>query len=631
MEYVLLASDFGNLNTYMSSRKVGPTASVESVGVDVSAGSLQNRIADSKPTLTNGVWTANDTYVPADSNTIVPWLTGALGMTGRYAVALFGGRIYRSHKGLGAFPSDLRGIQYTSDIGGGATPTLPTWDFFGLFQPGEPAFAVASTGTGSGTKLNAGTYTYYCTFYNAMGQESSPASATVTLSTANYVSVTLPKAYTKCTTTGGGTSLTNVASISRLRLGMRLTGTNIPANTYVTAIDTVNSTATLSQAVTGSGTANDVLIWDAQVVGTRVYRLGDGITVPLLVQQTALGTASFTDNVANKNLGAAITTQGTADIANNLTDVCISPSGVLVCTKDYADIVYMSVVTPSIYDPAKVIKAPAQPLTTIYALNRFICPTTRGAFTVTIDDAILGLPIVQTIDDTEPTGVSYLTYAVDIGGAVWWNTTKGIVQTDGNTIETVTRYTLAKEDVALFQECYGAEFFNNEYVALLKDKNGVSLYRYSRANGWTVVTNNILTSGAAAKALGFHVNNSCLIYTGNAGDSPAAVRRLDYGYTRATGGKYKTGEWLGEKMSALKKFRKVSLLYNGSVSVEVYVDGFLVGQALTGVNDTMTRRSWWLPAGTKGRTLALRITLNTAETAVQEMGVWVGEQRGAMP
>lgn len=628
MQYVLLTNQFGGLNTYLTPSKVGPAGAVEATGVDTSEGSLQNRWDDTKPALSSGVWTDTDTYVPATSQTIVPWGVGALGMTGRYAVARFGGRLYRSHKGFGSFTT-LRGIQYTSD-----TNTPPTWDFLGLFQPGEPAFAVASTGTGTGTKLNAGTYTYYCTFYNALGQESSPASASVTLSTSNYVSVTLPKAYTKCTTTGGSPTLTSLADIGRMRLGMRLTGSNIPANTYITAIDTTAGTVTLSANVNGSGTTTNVLIWDAQVVGTRVYRQGDGIDTPLLVAQTAnLTTTTFTDNIANASLGEALTTIGTADIANNLRDISISPTGVLLCASDGNTVTYLSLVTPSIYDPAKVIQVADSPLTTIYALNRFICPTTRGAFTVTIDDAILGLPIVQTIDDTEPSQISYNVYAVDVGGAVWWNTNKGIVQTDGNTIETVTRYTINRDIAEYFCNCYGAEYYNGDFLAYLQAGPAVCrLFRYNRANGWSIISN--LMSFSSPGALGFHINDGCIIYTGSTADSPAAVRRLEKGSTRLANGIYWTGEWVGAKQTALKKFRKVSAVFTGSVSIQPYVDGQSVGPPLTGTSAVVNkseRQSWWLPSGTKGRSVSLRVTLTSAGADVQELGVWVGEEREAMP
>lgn len=314
---------------------------------------------------------------------------------------------------------------------------------------------------------------------------------------------------------------------------------------------------------------------------------------------------------------------------NYLRDIAISPTGVLLCASSNNTVTYLSLVTPAIYQPAQVIKVSDSPLATIYALNRFVCPTIRGAFTVTIDDAILGLPVVQTIDDTEPCRVSYYVYPVDVGGAVWWNTSKGIVQTDGNTIETVTRYIFAQETASKFRECYGADYYNNEFLAILEDETGASLYRFNRTTGWTVVTRGMSTTSPGA--LGFHIGDGCIIYTGYGADSPAAVRKLDATSTRASAGTYKTGEWVGEKMSALKKFRKVSVLYFGSISVQPYVDGDAVGGLLTGVNTTMTRRSWWLPAGTKGRTLALKITLLTSDAIVQEMGVWVGEERAAMP
>ncbi|MEB3196823.1 MAG: hypothetical protein VKP62_06425 [Candidatus Sericytochromatia bacterium] len=621
MQYVLLTNQFGGLNTYLTPSKVGPAGAVEATGVDITDGSLQNRRDDTKPTLSSGVWTGTDTYVPATSQTIVPWGIGALGMTGRYAVARFGGRLYRSHKGEGPFPSDLTGIQYTSD-----TATPPTWDYLGLMTPA----ALGTPTTSGSTGVPAGTITYYCTFYNALGQESPPASSTaITTTGAKNIAVTLPQAYTTCTT-NSSTSLTSVADTTPLRVGMRITGSGIPAGTYITAIS--GTTVTISQAATSS--APSVKIIDPQIVGTRLYRQGAGIDTPLLVTQTAnVTTASYTDTKANDALGEALTTANTADMPTGLRDVAISPEGVLLAATQSSTVMYLSLVTPAIYDPAKVIQVADAPLTTVYALNRFICPTTRGAFTVTIDDAILGLPIVQTIDDTEPSQVSYFVYAVDVGGAVWWNTNKGIVQTDGSTIETVTRYTVDRDTATNFRDCYGADYYNNDYLAYLETgPTTCALYRFNRTTGWSVVTTAM--SQSSPGALGFHIGDGCIIYTGSTADSPAAVRRLEASSSRLANGAYRTGDWVGQRQSDLKKFRKVSAVFTGSVSIQPYVDGQMVGSALTGTSAVVNkpeRQSWWLPSGTKGRSVSLRVTLTSTAADVQELGVWVGEEREAMP
>lgn len=623
MQYVLLTNQFGGLNTYMTPSKVGPGGAVEATGVDITDGALKNRWSDNLPTLSSGVWTGTDTYVPATSQTIVPWGIGALGMTGRYAVARFGGRLYRSHKGFGSFPSDLQGIQYTSN-----TATPPTWDYLGLMTPAALG-SVTDAAPSAGAGVPAGTITYYCTFYNALGQESPPATSTEkTITAAKKLTVTLPQSYTTASTTSGDATIV-VADAGKLRCGMRIAAVSgtIQTDSYITAISGYN--VTLSK--TAQSTSSGVKIIDAQVVGTRLYRIGAGIDTPLLVTQTAnLTTASYADEKTNAQLGEALTTVGTADIPTGLRDISISPTGVLLCASSDSTVTYFSLVTPAVYNPAQVIKVSDSPLATIYALSRFVCPTIRGAFTVTIDDAILGLPIVQTIDDTEPCRVSYNVYATDVGGAVWWNTSKGIVQTDGNTIETVTRFTFARNTASSFIDCYGADYYNNEFLAYLETSASTcALFRFNRTTGWSIITTAM--SQSSPGALGFHIGDGCIIYTGNSGDSPAAVRKLEAASARGTNGVYETGEWVGSKQTALKKFRKVSALFFGTISIQPYVDGVAVGSPLTGSSNPLARQSWWLPAGTKGRSVSLRVTLTNSGATVQELGVWVGEEREAMP
>lgn len=631
MQYTVLVNSFGGLNTYMSPDKVGPSGAVESLGVDVSSGVLRNRFSDLKATLTSNVYTGYDTYVPDSSKVIVPWGTGALGMTSRYAVARFGGRLYRSHKGFGTFPSTLKGIQYTSDIGGGATPTLPTWDYLGLMTPGSPAFSVAVAATG--IAVLPGDYTYWCTFYNALGQESPPTkTAVLNVTTAKNVTVTLPQGYTKAYFNSGANGIT-VDDGTKLRVGMRITGTYIPANTYVTSIEISSGSPPsalvgISNNTTNASGAGGVYIYDAQVVGVNVYRQGGAISVPLFVKSALISAASsgMTDDVTDSNLGDALETIGSADMIDGLRDISISPSGVLLCAGPNNTVVYMSLVTPTIYNAAQSIKVPDSPLSTIYALERFVCPTIRGAFTVTIDDAILGLPVVQQIDDTEPCQVSYNVYPVDVGGEVWWNTNKGIVSTNGSTIETATRYTFDRTLAEECTDCYGADFYNGEYLAYI---GSGKLLSFTRQSGWTTVTSSLKTSTNAG-ALGYHINDGCMIMTGW-NESPASVRKLFKHTVRLSGGVYKTGDWSGDKMSSLKKFRKFSAVFWGQAKFQPYIDGAPCGSEITYTNGDMTRTSFWLPSGSKGRTFSLKITCSSTFTQVEEIGVWVGEQREPMP
>lgn len=603
----------------MAADKVGPNGAVQSLGVDVSTGSLLNCLGDVKPTLTGGSWVTTDTDVPATSQTIVPWKAGAIGMTSRYAVARWGDTLYRSHKGFSAFPATLNGIQYTSN-----SSTPPRWDFLGLMTPGTPTFAVADAGSGSG--LAAGTYTYYCTFYNTEGHESPAATATVTLSSARNVTVTLPQAYTTANTTSGSATITSIADVSKIRPGMRIQGSGIPTDTYVIAVS--GTSATLSDTATSTLTATKIV--DAQVDGTRVYRMGMGITTPKLVEQTVgLATTSFPDSKSNSQLQDEITVLGSGDIGYNLRDVSISPSGVLFCVGPQDTIVWFSLRQRGLYSPEQVIPVKDAPLATIYALDRFICPTRRGCFTVTIEDAINGIPIVADIDDSEPCQASNNVYACDVGGEVWWNTNKGIVSTNGVTMQTVTKYTFARTTAEALLNAYGAEFFNGTYYLYgANSSDEASLYSYSRETGWTIITNTL--SKSSPGTLGFHIGDGCIIYTGNTSDVTASVRKLLVSGARKAGGVFETGEWSGEKASALKKFRKVSVTGSGDFTVNARVDGNIVA-AKTFSSANFSRFSFWLPSGTKGRKFSVAFILSGATAEIEEVGVWIGEQREPMP
>lgn len=627
MQYTVLSDTFGGLNSYMAPDKVGPGGATESIGTDVSTGSLQNRFNDLAGFLDlNGIWTTTDTYIPNNSKTIVPWKTGALGMEGRYAVARFGDRLYRSHKGFGAFPSDLDGIQYTSD-----TTTPPTWDYFGLMTPGAPALSATRTGVGN---VPAGDQTYWCTFYNALGQESPPTTVTYNVSPAGTVSVTLPRGYATCntSTTTNPNILTSVSSTGKFRRGMRITGTGIPTNTYV--IDISSTTLTISKNATQTNTG--VYIYDAQIQGTRLYRSNNNVSVPRLVVQTVgLAATTATDNLADLSLLEQITVRDTTDIPAYMRDVCISPNGTMVCVQADGKLAYMSAApTPEnrpIYNPGKVVSIPDSPLASIYALSKFIFPTIRGAFSVYLDNVFSDVPLVERIDDSEPCRALHHVYPVDVGGEVWWNTNKGIVSTNGQTIETVTRYTFSRTMAENCSICYGADFYNGQYVAYFAGTFG-TLMSWSRQTGWTYINANMSTSSPGT--IGFHINQGCNVYTGFV-ESPAAVRLLYKSTNRRAGGTYQTGDWTGEKASSLKKFRKISALLTGDVSINPYVNGVPVGSTLTSTGSaTVPRRvSWWLPAGpeSKGRSLSLFITLDSAEAQIEELGVWVGEQREPMP
>lgn len=77
----------------------------------------------------------------------------------------------------------------------------------------------------------------------------------VTLVNASSVPTNSQSVTATVTNTSAILTAVSNAIINGLSVGMRVTGTNIPSNTYITALDAAAGTITLSQAATGAGTA----------------------------------------------------------------------------------------------------------------------------------------------------------------------------------------------------------------------------------------------------------------------------------------------------------------------------------------------------------------------------------------
>lgn len=630
MQYTLFTNKFGGYNTYLDPDQVGPQGSTASLRTDVTQGPLKPRLGD---TALDGA--TDSTLIPPGSKTIVPFADRAVGMLERLATALWGGRIYRSHKGFGAWAStDIDCIQYTKDVEPGTITAQPVWDCLGLFQPASgPTATLDSSGS-----LPIATYKYVVTFYNALGHESRPSaeSSPVTTTSGNQtIDLTnIPISYGTITTNGTTAATTTSNS---LRVGMRLVGQYLTADTYVTAIDLSVSPyqVTLSQTAT-AGTG-----WfrDAQIIGRRIYRFSNTSNTFQLVKQIAdLTTTSDSDT--GWTATSQIQTADSFEIPRYPRDVAISPGGVMIFVQQDGNIAYLNIGSTNLYIPTRSIDPPDSPLASIYALGRFIFPCKRGAFALSIED-VTGIPIVSMIDADEASEGSSNVYCVDTGGEVWWNTSKGIMGTDGLSIKPITRYTHSLERNRAMKDAFGALNFNGEILFYtrrnLQFSDGV-IYVFNPQSGWSELEVILKSSVENNGALGAHLGNGFAVYSPGPNDGHLYSYSIASQATRVLSATYKTGEWSGERASQLKKFRKVSLLYKQPSStgalprVSVYIDGKSTPVIQATIPDATdkTRFSFWLPPETKGRTISLFISL-ASTTEIEEIGIWVGEQRGPMP
>ena len=627
MQYTLFTSQFGNFNDYLDEAAVGPSGSTASIGIDATRGKLEGRTSDVAMTDATDL-----VLIPPTSKTIIPFSNRAIGMDERLAVVSWGGRLYRSHKGFSPFANtDIDCVQYTTDLEPGTITTQPQWDCLGLFTPNTtPGYSVASGGS-----LPIDSYKYAVTFYNALGHESAPTEGVAAVSTTSgnqTINLTGISIKYGDITTNGTTSATTTSTA--LRRGMRISGQYIAANTYITSVDYTVSpfVVTLSQAATGSGVGSFI---DAQIIGRKVYRYSSSSETFQLVQQiTDLVTTTLADNGLTAT--TALNTQTNAPIPRFSRDIAVSPGGVMTLVQNDGDIAYFSLASAGLYDASKVIKPPFSPMASIYGLGRFIFPCTRGAFAVSIED-VTGIPIISMIDADEISAVSYNVYCVDIGNQIWWNTNKGIMATDGLSITPITRFQFSSDRNIALYKCYGALYFNGDvYIYANKDPYGqeATIYVFNKNTGWSEAEVITATSGAEGRfgTIGSYLGSlySSILYTRDPLAPSADTWIFQGSNTKKAFWTYKTGQWVGEKISQLKKFRKTAFTHTGSFIFTIKIDGTSVLVRFVTGGASTQRSSFWLPPESKGRAISVEITGYT-DAAIEEISLWVGEQRGPMP
>jgi hypothetical protein len=627
MQYVMLSDRFGGLNTYLSPDKVGPGGAQEMVGVDVSSGAL------------TGVFGATKLDVPKTAKTITEFFGSAKYYGERYQVASFGGILYRSPRNV--FP--VYGAQYSSDG--------DTWDILTMLIPPSPT--ATDSGVSGGSNVAAGSYDYVITYQNSLGYESGPSplvSVTVASNGSKVTIGSIPTSFATGTTAVGSTAITSVTpSPVGITTGTRLDSFGgIALDAYV--VSKTSNTITMSEPA-GSGAGAGTKIADAQIKKVNIYRRGGGTTQYLFAGSVNYGTTSFEDKKSNTELGSLLATEGFQPLPFGARNITISPSGTVMLVIPNNNIAYFSLVNtaganPGLYNPQQTIKAPDEVLGSIYALDRFFFFTRTRNFSIFLDNALSGIPVLKFIEDSEPCRNSFYLYAAEHNSRVFWNTSNGIVSTDGNSIIPETKYVFSRKENEAFLICFGAISLNDTlyfYLPSEIDQSGNILsnrwiYKFERNYGWSKIieiqksATSTPTSYSEDGAIGY--NGFVLTASYALSPTDSKLHLLESSPVRQSTGVYWTGEWTGDKHSSLKKFRKISALFTGSIEIEVYIDGVALPNKLSNDNQNKTTRfSWWLPPETKGRAISLKVELkNTANpAAVEELGVWVGEQRREMP
>jgi hypothetical protein len=641
MEYVMLSGRFGGLNTYLNPDKLGPGGAQEMVGCDVSTGALE------------GVFASQPEATPAFiAKTILTFKGANKSYDKRYVYAEFGGYLYRSPKGYSTTAMDggLSGIQYSRDG--------DTWDSLSMYIPIFVSIPVPTTVAGppAGAMSN-GTYEYVITYKNALGHESAPSLPLEVVLTGGNNAVSLDVSANVFWTATVSNTLNNVFTIGNqaaalLRVGMRVNaGPGLPKVIASIGAPQLSGLTTVTlETNTGSTPGASIVVSDAQIVWTVIYRRQIGVTTEFLLVDEII-TTTYTDIKSNTQLGRTLTTTGCSQIPVGSRNMSINPFGTLFANEG-DNVFYFSLVVgigsigAGLYRPTQSFATNGTIMASVYALDRFIFFTINRNFSVFLDDAISGIPVLKFIENSEPCQISNYVYPVEYGGQVFWNTSNGILSTDGNSISSVTKFVFKKQENELFKDCFGAISFNDTVYFLLPDLStdtggqNRAVYKLTREHGWAklFVIKNL--SGTTEGTLGFWQAVSggtpggvmCFYEEQTTGGVKNLVS-LESSNTRQRAGVYWTGEWTGDKHSALKKFRKISALFSGSIEIQVYVDGNLVTGTLAGDNGSNTKRiSWWLPSQAKGRAISLRITRTSGSySVIEELGVWVGEQRDEMP
>ena len=633
MQYTLFTNQFGGLNYRSDPATIGPAGAQENSGVDTSQGVATPASQVSTATLsysvtscgtfgTTQVLGTNDA-TRADYDFGIP-----------FTYSEYNGRVIRIPRcTVSTVVSSAWVPQYSTSA------SSPVWHALGIKAP--PSGMTMGTG---GVGALTGTYLAVLVFYNAFGEESPPCASVTFSPVSNDIDYgALPIGYGTGTITSGSPTVTGVTNISYFRVGMRITSptAGIPAGTYITNI--VGNAIDLSKNATATPGA-PITLQDVQVTGRRIYRTtASGTTYYRTVDiGNVTATTSTGDNTSDAALEvlSTLSTDTDDDTLPAIYGGTISPDGVLMGIT--ATLPGLGILAFTKTDGLMLTKGTyritigKEVSQLCFAINRFLVFTPREVYFI-LGGSAADFDVIKTSAIAPVTNLPVYYGGLNPvempDGSVWFTSLLGVTRFDGNAIEAITRDVFTDaQNAVIGRYAFAAAYDRGRYIVLTSTDtlDTVRALVFDPAiPGWRWLTNDDNT---------FSSRTSGAIWI-----DPSSVPTVAYYYLDTTeythyplsspdtSGVYWTGEWSGERRSSLKKFRRVSVLHNGNVTVQPYVNGAVAGSAQSLSRTTLGRSVFWLPSETRGRVCSMKLTLTNATAEVHEIGVWVGEERGPMP
>lgn len=456
-----------------------------------------------------------------------------------------------------------------------------------------PPQAACSAAAGAAGTPN-GTYIYFVTFTSSLGGESGPSpSATVTVASQRVSLTNIPTGLSTGSTTNASTSITAVTNISAWTVGMRISGSGIPAGATVEAVDSGASTLTLSAAATA--TAAGVTLTDPQYNARKIYRQGGTASGTLLVTTLSdMTTTTYTDNTADSALGAAMTTSGYA-APPLLQGVAISPYGTLLGFVDDT-LHYAETGKPYAFKATNTIGVNEDVKAVAHFAGQFLVLSTAAPYLILGTNAdtfrMVNIPSQQGCVERDT--------VVDMGFGIFYLSPDGICVFEGRTVEVISKQGLSDTFMAGVASAHAkAVKFNERYILFVQSgtsfPSGGYLEWDQRIDGkWKQGT-------IAANAVHYNKTDDALYVA-----EGANVKQWEGGSDSTYS--YQTGDWVDKQFTFLKHWRSIAVDHDGAVNVLVYVDGTQVGTTKALSRASLGRSYFRLPPGVRGRRLSVKVT-----------------------
>jgi hypothetical protein len=346
---------------------------------------------------------------------------------------------------------------------------------------------------------------------------------------------------------------------------------------------------------------------DAQVTARKLYRIGGGNTSYKLVATLNASDTTYTDDTANGNEGAEITTSD-YDVPGNLEGICVAPHtsrlfGWIGNTLYWSEKSVPSAWTGDFQGTPDDIKA-----VLAYAGSVVVLTTSQPILVLgnDVDGTTLQWPLYAV---PAQQGCLERDTAVDMGHSIFYLSNDGICRFAGREVEVISKGALADsllgEPGAASPTNAKAVRYDERYIIFFQSGTSFPSGGYVEWN--PRVDGNWLMGTITATAT--HYNRTAdVLYVAQGAN---IAYPWEGGATVA--GSYTTGAWIDKTYSLLKHWRKVAVDHTGPITLDVIVDGttWLSAAALTQAA-TVARSLSRLPAGCKGRAIQIRVNWGAA-------------------